>query len=111
MLFLTVFFCRYVCCRWVYLILARGVQCLLLTDSQNARHLTDGLCQSACLFVSSDLLSSRLLFFFVVFQAAKAGSLSYVKALLLQGQDPNQTDYSGQYTPLIAATFLAHIQV
>eukprot|EP00752_Nemacystus_decipiens_P008416 g7524.t1 len=44
-------------------------------------------------------------------QAAKAGSLSYVKALLLQGQDPNQTDYSGQYTPLIAAAFLAHIQV
>ena len=34
-----------------------------------------------------------------------------MKALLLQGQDPNQTDYSGQYTPLIAAAFLAHIQV
>lgn len=47
----------------------------------------------------------------LVLKAAKAGSLSYVKALLLQGQDPNQTDYSGQYTPLIAAAFLAHIQV
>lgn len=34
-----------------------------------------------------------------------------MKALLLQGQDPNQTDDSGQYTPLIAAAFLAHIQV
>ncbi|CAM9651115.1 unnamed protein product [Ectocarpus sp. 4 AP-2014] len=45
-------------------------------------------------------------------QAAKAGNLSYVKALLLQGQDPNQTsDYTGQYTPIIAAAFLAHIEV
>ncbi|CAN0352535.1 unnamed protein product, partial [Ectocarpus sp. 6 AP-2014] len=45
-------------------------------------------------------------------QAAKAGNLSYVKALLLQGQDPNQTsDYTGQFTPIIAAAFLAHIEV
>ncbi|CAN0103143.1 unnamed protein product, partial [Hapterophycus canaliculatus] len=45
-------------------------------------------------------------------QAAKAGNLSYVKALLLQGQDPNQSaDYTGQYTPIIAAAFLGHIEV
>lgn len=46
-----------------------------------------------------------------VAQAAKAGNLAYVKALLLQGQDPNLTDSTGQYTPLIAAAFLAHIEV
>lgn len=46
-----------------------------------------------------------------VVQAAKAGNLAYVKALLLQGQDPNVTDHTGQYTPIIAAAFLGHIQV
>lgn len=48
---------------------------------------------------------------YVILQAAKAGNLAYVKALLLQGQDPNVTDSTGQYTPLIAAAFLAHTEV
>ena len=44
-------------------------------------------------------------------QAAKAGNLSYVKALLVQGQDPNDLDSTGQYTPIIAAAFLGHTEV
>ncbi|CAM9402350.1 unnamed protein product [Discosporangium mesarthrocarpum] len=44
-------------------------------------------------------------------QAAKAGNLTYVKALMLQGQDPNAPDASGQFTPLMAAAFLGHIEV
>lgn len=48
---------------------------------------------------------------FSIGQAAKAGNLAYVKALLLQGLDPNETDNTGQYTPIMAAAFLAHIQV
>lgn len=47
----------------------------------------------------------------LLLQAAKAGNLAYVKALLLQGQDPNELDSSGQYTPIMAAAFLGHIEV
>lgn len=72
--------------------------------------------------IHDDILTSLVLLLFLgrlllaagynfIFQAAKAGNLAYVKALLLQGQDPNVTDSTGQYTPLIASAFLAHIEV
>ncbi|CAM9837399.1 unnamed protein product, partial [Phaeothamnion confervicola] len=44
-------------------------------------------------------------------QAAKAGNLQYVEALLLQSQDSNATDATGQFTPLVSATLLGNLAV
>ncbi|CAM9358252.1 unnamed protein product [Chrysoparadoxa australica] len=44
-------------------------------------------------------------------EAAMVGSMPLVRALLLQGVDHSAPDPSGQYTPLIAAAVMGHIEV